>query len=210
MPESVGFLQISLMHGHGSYLTVVNTHCNSQQYKNQIWSPWRAARAALARWQGSGLQCIRPRFESTPEQEIFFFQSFLSHAVIINFEKCWLASFAHACGVIGPRAWRIHTYIIVSCHPHHLSVWLHSLRLLRHNYITLITSFCAFSYLVCNQFFPRSFSHYSFNYSSLEIWISPPLAPAHTLLNNNCGIWGNIMQRVMSPKNIVSILSSVE
>ena len=35
--ESVGFLQITLMHGHGIYL-----------------------------------QCIRPRFEPTPEQEIFF------------------------------------------------------------------------------------------------------------------------------------------
>ena len=70
MPESVGFLQLSLMAIWS--LAVVNTHCSSQQYKSQICSPELPEPHWLG-GKGSGLQCIRLRFESIPELQIFYF-----------------------------------------------------------------------------------------------------------------------------------------
>ena len=62
MPESVGFLQISLM--------AMVSHCSqhSQQYKSQICSP----ELPEPHWLSGKCSGLQPRFESTPEQEFFF------------------------------------------------------------------------------------------------------------------------------------------
>ena len=83
-------------------LAAVNTHCSSQQYKSQICSPELPEPHWLG-GKGSGLQCIRLRFEPTPEQLIFFSPEFPFPVKIIS-KFADSAPFAHARGAIGPRA----------------------------------------------------------------------------------------------------------